>query len=172
MRIVLAAAIAAAVTFAAAPLVSSSAEARCSSCKHASKTVVKTNYKYRTVNKVRNVTKYRDVTRVRTVNRVRNVTKNRYVNVVNRTVVVTRVQPITRVNVVTRIRPVTRVNTVNRIRHVTVYHHRHQHVSKVSMMGGRTVRSYKTVMLPARTYHSNRVVHVGGGSRSVHCNCR
>lgn len=145
--------------------------AGCKNCKPAGKTIVKTHYNHRTVQKVHNVTRYRDVTKARNVTKVRNVTKNNYVNVVHRTVNVTHVQPVTRVHVVTRVRPVTRVNVVTRVRHQTVYQHTHQSVNQVVTLPTRTVYSNATVMMPVRTITSHSTVHVDGGSRNVDCGC-
>jgi hypothetical protein len=67
----------------ATPPASSVASAACKNCKGpaASRTVVKTNYKYRTVQKVKNVTKYRDVKKVKDVYLVRNVVMTRVITV-------------------------------------------------------------------------------------------
>ena len=154
MKIVSRAAVAATITAALFCFSTVSAEAACRNCQSASRTIVKTNYNYRTVQKVRNVTKYRDVTRVRNVNQVRHVTKRNYVNVVHRTVNVTRVQPVTRVNVVTRVHPVTRVHVTTRVHRETVYQNSRQHVSQVVNLGGRTVYSNSTVSMPGRTVTS------------------
>lgn len=171
MRIAIAAALAAAFTFVCAPIASTDAAA-CDHCRSASKTIVKTNYRYKTVRQVRDVTRYRDVTEVRHVNRYRDVVKNNYVNVVHRTVDITRVEPVTRVNVVTRIRPVTKVHDVTRVHHRTVYQHRRESVGQVVYLSGRTVYSHGSVVLPGRLLTRTSVVHVKGGSRNVDCNCR
>lgn len=171
MRIAIAAALAAAFTFASAPVASTAAEA-CSHCKPAGKTIVKTNYRYQTVKQIRNVTRYRDVTSVRHVNRVNNVVRNNYVNVVHRTVNVTRVLPVTRVNVVTRVHPVTKVHVETRVHHRTVYQHSHRSVGQTVYLGGRTIYSHGSMVMPARLLTRTSTVHVNGGSRHVDCNCR
>ncbi|MBL8565050.1 MAG: hypothetical protein JNM89_04970 [Hyphomicrobiaceae bacterium] len=171
MRIALAAALAAAFSLASVPVASTTAEA-CHRCKPASKTIVKTNYRVRTVQQVRNVTRYRDVTQVRHVRQVRNVVRDNYVNVVHRTVDVTRVQPVTHVNIVTRVRPVTKLHVETRVHHRTVYQHSRETVGQTVYVGGRTVHSHRTVMLPANLLTRGSVVHVRGGSRHIDCNCR
>ena len=147
------------------------ADAGCRNCQPASKTIVKTNYKYNTVQQVHNVTKYKDVTSVKNVTQVRRVDKVAYVNVVHRTVNVTRVQPVTHVNVVTRVHPVTHVNVVTQVNHRTVYQHSNQRVGQVVNLGGRTVYSSSTVSMPGRTVTTSRIVHVAGGSSNVTCGC-
>lgn len=61
----------------------SGAMAACKNCGGgaAAKTIVKTNYKYRTVQKVNNVTRYRDVKKVKDVYLVRNVVMTKVVKV-------------------------------------------------------------------------------------------
>lgn len=149
------------------------AEAACANCKPASKTVVKTNYQYKTVQKVNTVTRYKDVKKVKVVNKVNNVTKNNYVNVVNRTITVTRVQPVTRVNVVTRIQPITKVNTITRVKKVTIFQNKSERVGRTETLRGKTLTSHKTIMLAAKTVGgSNKTIAVNGGSRTVSCGCR
>ena len=171
MRTNASAALAAAATIAFFSKPMAPAAARCSSCQPASRTVVKTNYNYKTVQQVHNVTKYKDVNSVRNVTQVRHVEKANYVNVVHRTVNVTRVQPVTHVNVVTRVHPVTHVNVVTQVTHRTVYQHSNQSVSQVVNVGGRTVYSSSTVSMPGRTVTTSRIVHVSGGSNNVNCGC-
>lgn len=141
-------------------------------CQPASRTVVKTKYRYNDVQQVRQVTQYRDVEQVRNVVQYRDVVRPNYVNVVHRTVDVTRVHPVTHVNVVTRIRPVTRVNTVTRYRDVTVYQHQREgHVQHVAMPG-RTVYGHSAIMTHGHTVMGgHRQVYLGGGVRHVRCNC-
>jgi hypothetical protein len=59
----------------------SNAQAPCANCKPAAKTVVKTKYKYRTVQRVNNVTRYRTVNKTNNVYMVRNVQLTRVVRV-------------------------------------------------------------------------------------------
>jgi hypothetical protein len=84
-----AAALLAAMSIAMAP----QAQAQRSTCAECNRpaTKVNTNYKYKTVQRVRNVTQYKDVNRTN------------YQKHVRRIVNVTRIQPVTRVNVVTRV---------------------------------------------------------------------
>jgi hypothetical protein len=166
------AAMVAAFAFASLSITGVAAEAGCRSCNSASRTIVKTNYKYNTVQRVHNVTRYRDVNQVRNVNRVRNVTRTNYVNVVHRTVNVTRVQPVTRINVVTRVHPVTHVHTVTRVHNHTVYQNSRRAMAQVVNLGSRTVSSSSTVVMPARiVMASNSTVNVGGGSSHTSCGC-
>lgn len=57
------------------------AQTACVNCKPAAKTQVKTNYKYRTVQKVNNVTRYRNVQKTNNIYLVRNVQMTRVVRV-------------------------------------------------------------------------------------------
>ena len=171
MKFLSRAAFAAGVTAAVFAVSSVPADARCNSCQHASRTIVKTNYNYKTVQQVRHVTKYRDVTQVRHVNQVHNVTKTNYVNVVHRTVNVTRLQPVTHVNVVTRVHPVTNVHVVTRVHHQTVYQNSRQSMSQVVHLDGRTIHSNSTAVMPVRMVSHYSTVNVGGGSRHVWCGC-
>lgn len=147
---------------------------RSGNCQPASRTVVKTNYRYNDVQQVHHVTKYRDVTQVQNVTQYRDVVRPNYVNVVHRTVDVTRVHPVTHVNVVTRVHPVTRVNTVTRVRDVTVYQHQREGLVQHVNMPGRTVYGHGTMMMHGGGHTvmgSHHQVYLGGSVRHVRCNC-
>ena len=170
MRFALGMAIAAASALLLGPITTTAADAGCTHCKPASRTVVKTNYRVNTVQQVRHVTQYRDVQQVRDVVQYRDVVRPNYVNVVHRTVDVTRVVPVTHVNVVTRVHPVTRVNTVTRVRDVTVYQHSRETVGQTVTTGGRTVFGHGAVMMPGRVdAGGNYSVRHSGGVHHVNC---
>lgn len=172
MRFALGMAIAAASALLLGPITTTAADAGCTHCKPASRTVVKTNYRVNTVQQVNHVTRYRDVAQVRDVVQYRDVVRPNYVNVVHRTVDVTRVVPVTHVNVVTRVHPVTRVNTVTRVRDVTVFQHSRETVGHTVTTGGRTVYGHGAVMMPARVVSGgSSAVHIRGGARHIDCGC-
>jgi hypothetical protein len=121
MKLIAKAALAIAVAFGAMSVGIASADAGCTNCKPASKTIVKTNTVYKNVHKHNRVTKYKDVK------------KTKYVNVVNRTVVVTRVIP------------VTHVHTITRVHNHTVYQHKKETVNKKVMAPVKYTYSASTV---------------------------
>lgn len=175
MRIAVTALLAAASIVTAGLTTTSTAEAggrgcRGDYCQPASRTVVKTNYRYNDVEQVRHVTRYRDVAQVNNVTQYRDVVRPNYVNVVHRTVDVTRVHPVTHVNVVTRVHPVTRVHTVDRVRDVTIFQHSRENAGHVMLMGGRTVYGHGSMMMQSRAVMgSQRHVYLDGGVRNVRC---
>ncbi|MFM2422414.1 MAG: hypothetical protein RL291_944 [Pseudomonadota bacterium] len=57
------------------------AQTPCANCKPAAKTIVKTNYKYRTVQRVNNVTRYRNVQKVNNVYVVNDIRRVRVVRI-------------------------------------------------------------------------------------------
>lgn len=85
-----------------------------------------TSYRYKTLQRVRNVTRYKDTTRTHVVPRL------------HRIVTVTRVQPITRVTMVNRIH--------NRISYKTV----NRHVAQTRVLPTKTITRAKTVQLGCR----------------------
>jgi len=113
--------------------VSTQAQAQRSNCAECNRpaTKVNTSYRYKTVQRVRNVTQYKDVNRTN------------YQKHVNRIVNVTRIQPVTRVNVVTRVH--------NRM----VVLHQTQNVAQTATLPTRTVTTGKTIQINHPTEHRN-----------------
>jgi len=105
-------------------------EVSCADCNRPiENTKVNTTYKYKTVERVKNVTKYKDVNRTR------------YQKIVNRVVNVTRIQPITRVSMVTRVH--------NR----TVVLHQTQNVAQVQTLPTKTSTTGKTIQINHEPVH-------------------
>jgi hypothetical protein len=84
---------------------------------------VTTSYRYKDVNRVRNVTRYKDINRTRHVTRI------------NRIVTVTRVQPVIRTNVVTR------------VNHRTVVVRQTQNLAQTRVLPMRTITTSKTIQI-------------------------
>jgi len=114
-------------------LLAPEAQAQRSNCAECNRPAnkVSTSYKYKTVQRVRNVTQYKDVNRTN------------YQKHVNRIINVTRVQPVTRVNVVTR------------VHHRTVVLHQTQHVAQTATLPTRTVTTGKTIQINHPAAHRN-----------------
>jgi len=114
-------------------VISDQAQAQRSNCAECNRPAnkVNTSYKYKTVQRVRNVTQYKDVNRTN------------YRKYVNRIVNVTRIQPVTHVNVVTRVH--------NRM----VILHQTQHVAQTATLPTRTVMTGKTIQIHHPAEHRN-----------------
>jgi hypothetical protein len=80
-RVLAAAAFALVASVSASEAQQKSGKPACANCKPAARTVVKTNYKYRTVQRVNNVTRFRDVQKVNNVYMVRNLARVRVVRI-------------------------------------------------------------------------------------------
>src|SRR6516164_8434105 len=160
-----------------------SGQARCANgwnCKQpVASTKVNTVYRYKTVQKVRNVNRYRNVTRTsyhditRTkyhdVRRIKykDVTQTHYVRHINRIVTVKRVQPVVRVHTVTLVhhRVVARVHTrviprihvavIPRVHTRTVVLHQNQYVSETRMLPTRTTMVGSRTVMAGTTVASN-----------------